>query len=365
MARNCKKIIITVSNDIVTDQRMERICSSLTDFGFEVEIVGRKLKNSFSLLPKKYKQSRLKLFFKKGPLFYAGLNLRLLFYLLEAKPDIVYSVDADTALAGIWTKRFLKNKLIFDAHELFSEVPELQNRGMIKCIWQRIEKRIILKADVRITVSESVANHYSSKYSKPFEVIRNISRAKKTHLVANPKEKYILYQGALNEGRGLEQLIEGSNSIDLKIKIAGDGDKIEKLKKQAIENLNGKIEFLGKLMPEELEKITANALLGYNLLDNRSLSYYYSLSNKTFDYMQAGIPQLIPDFPEYRKLNEEWNFGLIVGLTSEEIIKAVTQLMENESIYNLLKENAKKAGRILTWENEEGKLESLIKSLLP
>ena len=178
MARTRKKIIVTVSNDIVTDQRMERICTSLSDMGFAVEIVGRKLKGSFPLIAKNYKQSRIKLGFIKGPLFYKELNLRLLFYLLAKKPDIVYSVDADTALAGVWAKKLIKSKLIFDAHELFSEVPELQNRGLIKRIWQGIEKLIILKADVRITVSESVAKHYSSKYNKPFEVIRNkIGRA--------------------------------------------------------------------------------------------------------------------------------------------------------------------------------------------
>ena len=351
MARNGNKITVTVSNDIVTDQRMERICSSMVAIGYEVEIVGRRLPNSFPLGIKEYKQSRLKLLFTKGPLFYAALNFRLLFYLLATKPDIVYTVDTDTALAGIWTKKFLKSKLIYDAHELFSEVPELQNRGVIKRIWQWIEKKIILKADTRITVSESVANHNSSKYKKTFEVIRNISRSK-IHLAANPTEKYILYQGALNEGRGLEQLIEAGNKLDIKIKIAGDGDIVETLKKHA----NSNVEFLGKLVPEELEKITANAWLGYNLLEKCSLSYYYSLSNKTFDYIQAGIPQLMPDFPEYQKLNQEWNFGMIVGLSSEEIVKTVSQLLEDQNLYNSLKENAEKAGRVLTWENEEGRL---------
>lgn len=355
MARNGKKITVTVSNDIVTDQRMERICSALVAMGFEVEIVGRKLPGSFPLGTKEYKQSRLKLLFKKGPLFYAALNVRLLFYLLATKPDIVYSVDADTALAGVWTKKLIKSKLIFDAHELFSEVPELQNRGGIKRIWQWIEKLIILKSDIRITVSESVANHYSSKYNKPFEVIRNISRSK-THLTAGPTEKYILYQGALNEGRGLEQLIEAGRSLDIKIKIAGDGDITEKLKQMA----NGNVEFLGKLLPDELEKITSNAWLGYNLLDNKSLSYFYSLSNKTFDYLQAGIPQLMPDFPEYSQLNEKWNFGLIVGLSSVEIVKNVNQLLADQSLYKSLRGNAEKAGKVLTWEYEEGKLETII-----
>ena len=72
--------------------------------------------------------------------------------------------------------------------------------------------------------------------------------------------------------------------------------------------------------------------------------------------MQAGIPQLMPDFPEYQKLNEEWNFGMIVGLSSEEIVKTVNRLLEDEKLYNSLKDNAEKAGRVLTWENEEGKL---------
>ena len=357
-----KKITVTVSNDIVTDQRMDRICTSLADMGFEVEIVGRKLAGSFPLLAKHYKQSRLKLIFTKGPLFYAELNLRLLFYLLAVKPDIVYSVDADTALAGVWTKKITKARLIFDAHELFSEVPELQNRGGIKRIWQGIEKLIITRADERITVSESVANFYLSKYNKPFEVIRNVSRAK-VHLTQPNKDRYILYQGALNTGRGLEHLIEAGSKLDIKIKIAGDGDIAEKLKQQANSNPNNNVEFLGRLLPDALDELTANAWLGYNLLENKSLSYQYSLSNKTFDYIQAGIPQLIPDFPEYKKLNEEWGFGIGVGLTSEEIVKVVNQVLEDENLYNSLKQNTEKAAKVLTWENEEAKLKGIIKDL--
>ncbi len=361
MARNSKKITVTVSNDIVTDQRMERICTSLVDMGFEVEIVGRILPDSLPVTQKKYKQTRLKLIFIKGSLFYVELNCRLFFYLLFNKSDIVYSVDADTALAGFLAKKLTNLKLIFDAHELFSEVPELQQRGIIKRIWKWIEKVIINKADCRITVSASVADYYFSKYNKPFEVIRNISRAKPI-LNKTVTEKFILYQGALNEGRGLEQLIEAANSLNIKIKIAGDGDLTEKLKQQA--KSNSKIEFLGKLLPEELEKITNNAWLGYNLLEKRSLSYYYSLSNKTFDYIQAGIPQLIPDFPEYKKLNDELGFGICVDLSSVEIVKFVRQLLENNNQYETLKVNVVKASKVLTWKNESVKLKGIIGALV-
>lgn len=361
MVRSAKKITVTTSNDLVTDQRMERICATLTDVGFEVEIVGRLLPNSFPINPKEYIQTRLNLIFKKGPLFYFELNFRLLFYLLFNKPDIVYSVGADTALAGVLVKKLTKLILIFDAHELFSEVPELLNEGKIKRIWQWIEKLIITKADIRITVSQSVANYYISKYKKPFEVIMNICRAKPIK-IKTKGEKYILYQGALNKGRGLAELIEASKSMEIKIKIAGDGDIADKLRQQALDNI--RVEFLGKLIPDELEEITVEAWLGYNLLEKQSLSYYYSLSNKTFDYIQAGIPQLMPDFPEYKKLNEEWGFGICVDLSSDEIVRTVSQLLKDENLYAKLKGNAENALRVLTWEKEAVKLEKVFESLL-
>ena len=359
MERNTK-ITVTVSNDLVTDQRMARICKSLVDMGYEVDLVGRKLHKSLPLGISNFKQSRLQLFFTSGPLFYLELNIRLFIYLLRTKPSIIYVVDADTALAGLLAKKTVGVKLIYDAHELFSEVPELHGRTIIKGIWKWIEKRIILQSDLRITVTESIAHYYSSLYGVSFNVIRNFSNPR-LQVINKSKDKYILYQGALNKGRGLEELIEASRSVDIKIKIAGDGDLTQHLKNIAFSNTN--IEFIGKLIPSELEKITANAWLGYNLLENISLSYYYSLSNKTFDYMHAGIPQLMSDLPEYVNLNSKWKCGVVTSLNAKSIISTIADLLNQPDLYASLCNHALMASKVMVWEEEAKKLEQLMKQL--
>ncbi|MCC6721100.1 MAG: glycosyltransferase [Bacteroidia bacterium] len=364
MKRN--KITILASNDIATDQRMLRICTSLCKSNFEVEIVGRKLKNSFELDKKVYFQTRLKLFFNRGVLFYLELNIRFILYLFKVKPDIVYSVDADTAIAAIAYKKICKKKLIFDAHELFSEVPELEAKDLKKRIWKIVEKLVILNSELRITVSASIAKYYESLYKMKFDVIRNfpIKIANNENIDYSETDKYILYQGALNKGRCIEQLLKISAHTQIKVKIAGEGDLSNELRIFAQKlKLNVDEIFLGKLKPEDLQKITRKAWLGFNMLENNSLSYYYSLSNKTFDYILAEIPQLMSDFPEYEAINNQFGFGITMQPKEEKMIEVLSNLNENQNLYLSLKNNTKQISELFTWETEETELIKIVKNL--
>ncbi len=349
-----KKIIVTVSNDLNGDQRMQRICSELSLLGFDVELIGRLLPTSLPLKQSAYRQRRLTLFLKKGPLFYLELNCRLAWYLWFHKSDIIYSVDADTSFAAFFVQRLRKINWVFDAHELFSEVPELQGHFIKKRIWKFVEKKTILNADHLITVSDSLANYWQTLYQKPFTVIKNVP-IQRNGTPTNSAKPYVLYQGALNKGRGLETLIQAAAHIGIEVKIAGAGDLSEDLRSMA----GPGVTFLGKLEPEALREVTESAWLGYNLLDNSSLSYYYSLSNKTFDYMHAGIPQLLPDFPEYIQLMEKYEIGLLCGLEEVQIIEKIKNLRENSEMYNRLKNKCIEASKVFNWQNESQKLKAI------
>lgn len=357
------KISILVSNDIATDQRMHRICKSLVGCGFEIEIAGRKLHNSGDLPIEDFKQFRHKLFFKQGPFFYLELNIRHFLFLLKYMPDGIYAVDADTAIAACFYSKLFGKKVIFDAHELFSEVPELEGRYFVKKVWKFIEKLIIKNSDLRITVSQSVATYFEKLYNQKFEVIRNLPLKKEKSETEN-LDKYIIYQGALNKGRCIEQLINATALTQIDVKIAGEGDlsfKLRKLVKKL--KLTDKIKFLGNVKPENLHEITSKAWLGFNVLENCGLSYFFSLSNKTFDYIQAGIPQLMPDFPEYLSLNEKYNFGLTIESNVEKIAETIIKLYNDEKLYNSLQNGAAKESEVLIWENEEAKLAEIVKNL--
>jgi hypothetical protein len=135
-----KKIIFTVTTDLTYDQRMKRICTSVSSAGYSVVLVGRKKKSSLPLNNLSYKQHRLNCIFEKGKLFYAEYNIRLFFHLLFNRFDIVCSIDLDTILPGYFASKIKNKPQVYDAHEYFTEMEEVVSRPFIKKCWQWIEK---------------------------------------------------------------------------------------------------------------------------------------------------------------------------------------------------------------------------------
>ncbi|MCA1760901.1 MAG: hypothetical protein LC658_14130, partial [Bacteroidales bacterium] len=120
-----KRIIVSVTSDLVSDNRVHKTCTTLGEMGFEVLLVGRKLAGSQPLSPRNYQTKRIKLFFNKGPLFYACFNFRLFCLLLFSKCDLLLSNDLDTLPANFLASKLKNKPLVYDSHEFFTEVPEL------------------------------------------------------------------------------------------------------------------------------------------------------------------------------------------------------------------------------------------------
>jgi glycosyltransferase involved in cell wall biosynthesis len=335
---------------------MQRICNTLVANNYTVTIVGRKLKNSLPLETKSYKEIRLNCFFNKGKLFYLEYNIRLLWFLLFYEADIYTAIDVDTIIP-VYGASFIKSKKrVFDAHEYFEEVPEVVNRKITKAIWSIVAKKFIPLYDVCYTVGESLGKEFEKLYLKKFGVIKNVP-----DLIAaenNTKGKYLLYQGALNEGRGIEPLIKAMHHLKIPLKIAGEGDLSTYLralvKKEQLEN---KIEFLGFVKPNDLPALTSNAFIGLNLLENKGKSYYYSLANKFFDYIQAEVPVITMNFPEYENILQQYEVGVLLHeLTHEAIVNAVQTFQHNETFYTNCRNACRMAKQEYNWQNESKKL---------
>ena len=353
-------IIFTVINDLTYDQRMIRICKSLVRNNYEVLLVGRKLTNSKSLQSQPFQQKRLNCFFQKGKFFYLEYNLRLLFFLWKKKFDAVCAIDLDTILPAYYVSRWKGKKLVYDAHEFFTEVPEVIERPLVKKTWEWVGRKTVSTCAYCYTVGHSLAKVLKKKYGTHFEVIRNMPEMNDLGkgIFAQPKP-IILYQGAFNVGRGLEEILEAMTEItEAELWLAGEGDLSGFLREKTIQlQLENKVKFLGYLLPEELRKITPQATIGINLLKNDSLNYYYSLANKTFDFVQAEVPAIHMNFPEYQNLMKEKEVGILIDdLKKESIIEAVNVLLQDASLYKKLKENCREAREIWTWEREEKKL---------
>ena len=355
-----KKVIFTVTNDLTYDQRMHKICSSLSRVGYRVELVGRKLPNSIPLDTKPFEQTRLYCFFTKGKLFYIEYNLRLVFFLLFLKFDIVCAIDLDTILPAIAVGKLRNKKMVYDAHEYFTEVPEVIHRPAVQKVWKAVERFAVPKMDLCYTVSESLGQIFELEYKKPFHVIMNVPAFEGGDLKENSDKAepgFILYQGALNAGRGLEELIKAMQNIPLQLKIAGEGDLSDSLRNMVKDlHLQDKIAFLGYMKPDALKELTPKAFAGYNLLADMGKSYYYSLSNKFFDYMHAGVPGISNTYPEYLRINGQYEIAALTNLSVDNIVLAVNKLLNDKDYYGRLKQNCGAAAKVYNWQEEEKKL---------
>lgn len=355
-----KTILFAVTNDLSYDQRMIRICNSLAINGYQVKLIGRTKKNAIPLVQQSFQQHRFNLFFSKGKFFYLEYNFRLFWYLLFNRMDIIGSIDLDTLLPCFLIAKIKRKPLVFDAHEYFTEVPEVINRPVTKKIWETLGNWIIPQLKYAYTVSASLQDLFTKKYGISFGLIRNIARLDTLQTTDSIKEKkVILYQGVLNEGRGLEAMIEAMRQIEnAEFWLAGEGDLSEKLRQQVADSdLQNRVSFLGYLTPKKLKEITQQVTIGINLIENRGLSYYYSLANKTFDYMQASVPAIHCNFPEYQRINAELEIGLLVDdLRPETLVSAVNQLLNDSIFYKRIVENCEKGKTIFTWEQEALKL---------
>lgn len=344
---------------------MIRICSSLAAAGYRVQLVGRAKKNSPVLIEQPFEQKRLGCYFEKGFAFYAEYNIRLFFYLLFAKADAFCCIDLDTMLPVYFAGKLRGKKLVYDAHEYFSEMKEVVTRPGVYKVWNLIEKTFVPKFKSGYTVSQSIAEDFCVKHRVNYEVIMNATKYKPITGLAEKKEKNILYQGAVNEARGLEFLIPAMKYIDAQLHIYGDGNFLEQ-SSLLVRNhqLMNKVFIHQKVLPAELEKITREAYIGLNLVENNGLNQYYSLANKFFDYMHALVPQVTMNFPEYRRINEQFKIALLIDdLKENSITEAINSLLNNTEQYGLMKQNCARAREIFHWQNEEKKLISFYKNI--
>lgn len=361
---NQRKIVFTVINDLTYDQRMNRICTSLAAAGYDVLLVGRSLAGSVPLKNQAYRQKRLHCFFNKGKLFYAEYNIRLLFFLLFTRFDIICSIDLDTLVPGYLAGKLKGKPVVFDAHEYFTEVPEVINRPSTKRIWEWVANTFIPKVKYCYTVGPMLAELFTQKYGTRFETIMNAPVTKP--LPSSPQQpNVLLYQGALNKGRGIEHYIDMMPMLpDFQLWIVGEGDLSQELRVRAIEkNVDEQVKFLGKIEPEKLFDTTCAAFIGLNVSENLGMSYYYSLNNKFFDHIHAVLPSVTNKFPEYTRMNEKYKVMVFADATPQSVAEQVKLLAGDKELYLGLKENCLAARSILNWENEEKKLVEFYKNV--
>ena len=353
-----QKVLTSAFSNLYTDQRIEKVCRTLYENGYEIELIGNNWGGEVEM-QRPYTFSRLNLISKTLKTAYFEFNWKL-YQELKRKADentILHANDLDTLLPNYLISKKLNIPLVFDSHEIFSEMPAIQGK-MSQKLWRYLQDKIVPNLKFMMTASGSYAKWFQVKYGIESVIVQNAPRKIEFSIkISENNPKVLLYQGAINPFRGIDKAILAMHYVDNVIfKIAGDGPKKKEYEDLVLrENLQDKVQFLGKLLPEDLRKITLTADVGMSIEENGGESYEFSLPNKVLDCIQAQVPLILSPLPEMIHIKNQFDVGEIIENHQPENIAAAINFVLNKGRKSYQPE-LEKASEILCWENEEVKL---------
>lgn len=354
-----RSVAVWTTSQLMYDQRILRIKRVMETMGMQVTVYDRQTEL--------YKAGRISTKRTGGPGFYLEYNARISRLAKTLAPDLHYAADIDVMpglMLGLRPDK--KIPLLLDLHEWYPEVIELSGRPIKKKIWEKVERTSVLRADACMTVNQSLSRIFEEKYGKTFTVVRNAPELRPVQVVDTPTRfsaRILYYQGALNQGRGLEEVIMAMKDLpEWKLWLAGAGDLSHTLRERVrTERLEGQVRFFGRLAPEALPDLAGQATIGLNLLKGNSRSYYYSLANKYFDYIHSRLPAVHMDFPEYSDLMKAYPAGGLLGkLSSDSFVDLVKRMTRSYEAYEAMTEACGLAAMEYHWEKEAAKLKGLL-----
>jgi len=275
------------------------------------------------------------------------------FFLFFKKLDILCAIDLDTILPVYFVSLIRNKKRVYDAHEIFTELKEVISRPVVYKLWSNIARHTIPNFKYGYSVSESCVDEINTKYGVDYKLVRSATVLKPLTIPEKP-ERYILYQGWVNVGRCFEQLIPAMKEVNARLIVCGEGNFYHEavaLTKQL--GLQDKVIFKGYVPPDELRDYTLHAWVGITLFEGTSQSNRFSLANRFFDYMHAGVPQLCVSYPEYQKINARYEVAaLIEKPTTAAIVNTLNNLLNNGVYYARLQANCLLAREQYCWQKE-------------
>jgi glycosyltransferase involved in cell wall biosynthesis len=276
---------------------------------------------------------------------------------LFKKADCLCAIDLDTMLPNFLVSKLKGTKRVYDAHEYFTQLNEVISRPGIYKFWLWLEKKLVPRFKKGYTVCQSLADEFTRNFNSDYSVIRNVPVL--YDLPANDVNKNILlYQGAVNQGRGLEKIVAAMKNIEAELWVIGDGNFIIEMKAAVEENyVSDKVIFWGMIDPAIIKEKSASAYIAINPFEKSGLNQYLSLSNKFFDYIHSALPQVTMNYPEYRAFNKELEVAVLIDdLEPGSIAGAINKLFTDKELYNQLRKNCLLARDIHNWQAEEKKL---------
>lgn len=382
-----KRISMILLNPFTHDARVDREAKSLVESGYEVLVYAmyraplprHEIRNGYEICRIDVSSVGFGDFNISPALKYLAF-IRKLWKISKNRPaDYYHSHDANSLLATYPLVKRDRAQWVYDAHEL--ESGRSFSSGRLNKLYYRIwpipERVFIRRVDSVMCVNGSIADILAKTYEieRP-AIVRNVPRhapISKTELLRSDlqltsSDFIILYQGLLAKNRGIDATIKAIQLLGDRyhLVLLGDGHHQAALaniaRKLGVEN---RVHFLGYVPPSRLLSYTSSADVGTSLIEDSSLSYYYSLPNKFFEYIMAGVPVVASDFPEMGKIIREFDIGELVHDPSspQAVASAIERILSTPSRYQEMVHNTHQAANKLNWENEQKQLVKVYRNL--
>jgi glycosyltransferase involved in cell wall biosynthesis len=298
---------------------------------------------------------------------WAELLPRFAIALRRQPPDVVHAHDLNALIPGWLAARLFHAGLVYDSHELFTEQhpPGRPPHPWRKAAWQRLEAALIRRTQAVFTVSPSIAGELAVRYaiSSP-QVVHNCPRLARLHpqgalrawLHLPAETPVLMFQGALVEGRGLETCLQALPALpNAALVYLGEGALRPRLQRLAEEiGVSHRFYLPGNAPMAQLQNLARDAAIGLCLTENTCLNHYYSLPNKLFEYLMAGVPVIASDFPEMRRVVVDSRAGAVADPADlPAVIAALQSLLADPQRLATMSQAARQAAETrYHWQHE-------------
>jgi len=343
-----KTITMLLRNDFVHDDRVTKEVETLESAGFKIKVLHTGEKKSDRLSPMFYpKGKNSALYF---PFYLAVLTARAIL----TPAQVYHAHDLDTLIAGYIASRAHATKLVYDSHEVFTEMEVPFAKGLQKKFWQFIERRLIGKADIFISTNEWRRQWFEKTYTLPKTIIiDNLPKSIPQYEKQFNDKFTFMYQGAFSKWRSIDKVIEAFSQLDPKkaeLILIGNYKKAD----FEVSNVPGVI-LTGYLSLEDISEYEKTADVGLSIYMPHTVNAKYPSSNKIFRYLQNGMSVIASESPCFERLVKDKTFGMLVDSNSvDDIKKAMQSMVDNK---NAIRKDFKKKMKLIedeyTWEMPE------------
>ena len=297
----------------------------------------------------------------------------LLWHLTRCRADVVHAHDVNTLPTAWLAAVFSGAKLVYDAHEISTSREGYSSFRKLVAV---VEKALMPRADGTITTTKARAKFFARAYGVERPVVLQNRPRHQSVLASNRIREelglvqpwpIILYQGGVQQGRGLERLVHVAAEVSDAYFVFIGGGRLDTSLRSIVAQLQleERVRFIPTVALAQLPSYTASADIGVQPIENTCLNHYTTDSNKLFEYVQAGLPVVASDLPEIRRVVREYDLGLLVPPgDSAALSAALRELVADKSKHQYYAAQSRKASVALSWESQEHELVALYESVL-